>query len=273
MDPGLSLDASELNDLRREVAVQRRWNMLRPAIVVYTVQAGDSDWTIAQQFGLSIDTLRYSNKWMKDNPDLIFPGQEVVILPLEGAYVTVSAGDTLESLGQRYGVEPLAIRDFPLNELTDDSLPAGQRLIIPGGRLDYAERILPPGPGRGYQLAWPLRGTVTQGFHGGHQAIDIGSYYGARVYASAAGTVTYARFSPDGWLGFRVVISHGNGLQTAYNHMSDLFIQEGEWVSRGQLIGQVGSTGNSTGPHVHFQVYRGGQRLNPLGVLPPSAAQ
>lgn len=273
-NPDLFASPDELATLSRELAdaPARRWQLLRPDVITYIVQSGDSDWSIAKQFDLDVDTLRYSNEWMRLNPDLIYPDQEMVILPVKGAYVTVQAGDTLNSIALRYGVDPTAISDFPLNHLDGNTVRVGQKLVIPDGRLDYADRILPPGSGRGYALAWPLRGTLTQGYHGGHLAIDIGSYYGAKVYASAAGRVVYARFSPDGWLGFRVVIAHGNSLQTAYNHMSDIYVEEGESVSRGQMIGQVGSTGNSTGPHVHFEVYQGGQKANPLGVLPPSAA-
>ncbi|MCB0252327.1 MAG: M23 family metallopeptidase [Anaerolineae bacterium] len=273
-DPTIFADPAELKSLSREYAADpvHSWDLLRPEVITYTVQTGDSDWSIAQQFGLDIDTLRYSNEWMRLNPDLIHPGSEMVILPVIGAYTAVEAGDTLESIALRYGVDPAEIRNFPLNKIDGSTLRVGQKLVIPDGRLDYAERILPPGPGRGYALAWPMRGIVSQGYHAGHLAIDIASYYGAKVYASAGGRVVYARFSPDGWLGFRVVISHGNGLQTAYNHMSDIYVEEGETVSRGQMIGQVGSTGNSTGPHVHFQVYSGSVRANPLNYLPPSPA-
>lgn len=273
-DPALEAPSDELEALRRELATSpaRRWQLLRPDVVIYVVQPGDSDWSIARQFDLDIDTLRFSNEWMRRNPDLIYPGQEVVILPVRGAYVTVAAGDTLEGIARRYGVPPDVIRSFPLNHIDGTTLRVGQELVIPDGRLDYAERVLPPGPGRGYALAWPLRGDLTQGYRGGHPALDIGAFYGAGVYASAAGSVVYARFSPDGWLGFRVIIAHGNGLRTAYNHMSDILVEEGETVSRGQQIGQVGSTGNSTGPHLHFQVYQGSQPTNPFNYLPPSPA-
>lgn len=264
-----------MESLRSELAsaLARRWQLLRPEVITYIVQSGDSDWSIARQFDLDIDTLRFSNEEMRLNPDLIHPGQELVILPVKGAYVTVAAGDTLESIARRYGVAPDAIRAFPLNHIDGAALRAGQTLVIPDGRLDYAERVLPPGLGRGYALAWPLRGDLTQGYRGGHLALDIGAYYGAKVYASAAGTVVYARFSPDGWLGFRVIIAHGNGLRTAYNHMSDILVEEGETVSRGQQIGQVGSTGNSTGPHVHFEVWQGKDKVNPLSLMPASADQ
>lgn len=252
----------------------RRWNLLRPQVITYTVQPGDNDWVIVQRFGLDVDTLRFSNAWMRDNPDLIYPGQEVIILPVKGAYHTVKAGETIESIARQYGVAPETIREFPLNGLKDsDQLRPGQKLIIPGGRLDYADRILPPGPGTGYALAWPLRGTISQGYHSGHRALDIATYYGAKVYASAAGRVAYARFSPGGWLGFTITIVHSNGLKTRYSHLSGIFVEEGQAVSRGQVIGQVGSTGNSTGPHVHFEVYQNGSKVNPLSLLPPSADQ
>lgn len=252
----------------------RSWDMLRSDVVTYEVQPGDNDWSIANRFGLDVDTLRFSNEWMRRNPDLIYPGQEMLILPLQGAYYTVEAGDTLESIAQRYGVPPNDISRFPLNNLdSSDQLEAGQKLVIPGGRLDYAERILPPGPGSGYAIAWPLRGAVSQGYHNGHRALDIASYYGARVYASRGGQVTYARFSPDGWLGFTVTIAHDNGMTTRYCHLSGIFVEEGQVVSRGESLGQVGSTGNSTGPHVHFEVFSGGVKINPYDVLPPAADQ
>ncbi len=250
------------------------WRVLRTQVLTYTVQPGDNDWAIAQLFNLDVDTLRFSNEWMRRNPDLIHPGMELVILPVRGAYHTVEAGDTLESIAERYGVSPRDIVQFALNELGPTSvLWPGQKLIIPGGRLDYAERIQPPGPGQAYALAWPMRGTVTQGYRQGHRAVDIASFYGAMVYASRGGRVVYAQFSPDGWLGFRVVIAHGNGLSTSYSHLSGIFVEEGQDVARGEVLGEVGSTGNSTGPHVHYEVYRNGAKVNPFDLLPPSADQ
>ncbi len=250
----------------------RQWKLLRPAIITYTIQQGDNDYAIARRFGLDIDTLRFSNDWMRRNPDLIHPGKELVILPLPGAYHTVAAGDTLPSIAQRYGVPTADIMQFPLNRVNAAGLLSpGQKLVIPYGRLDYADRILPPAAANGYALAWPLRGTLTQGYRAGHLAIDVASYYGAKVYASRGGRVTYARFSPDGWLGFRVIIAHDGGLRTSYSHLSGIFVEEGETVARGQVIGQLGSTGNSTGPHVHFEVWQGASKVNPLGLMPAAA--
>lgn len=253
--------------------VNRRWELLRPAIITYTIQPGDNDWAIAQRFGLDIDTLRFANEWMRRNPDLIHPGKELVILPLKGAYHTVTEGDTLDRIAQRYGVPVADIVRFPLNAVNAAGLlRPGQKLVIPNGRLDYAEGIAAPGPARGYALAWPLRGEITQGYHGGHLAVDIASVYGAKVYAARSGRVTYARFSPDGWLGFRVIIAHDSGLRTSYSHLSGIFVEEGQVVSRGEVIGQLGSTGTSTGPHVHFEAWQGKSKVNPLGLMPSSPA-
>lgn len=255
-------------------AVDRRWDLLRSSIITYTIQPGDNDWAIARRFGLDIDTLRFANEWMRRNPDLIHPGKELVILPLKGAYHTVKEGDTLQSIAERYGVPAADILEFPLNAVSvAGRLQVGQKLVIPNGRLDYADRIAAPGPARGYALAWPLRGEISQGYHRGHLAVDIASLYGARVYASRGGRVIYARFSPDGWLGFRVVIAHDSGLTTAYSHLSGIFVEEGQVVARGEVIGQLGSTGNSTGPHVHFEAWQGKTKVNPLGLMPPSPAQ
>ena len=279
-----ALPPEDLNDIEREtlaelysegqvIAPATRWQLLRPDIITYTIQPGDNDWSIARRFGLDIDSLRFANEWMRRNPDLIHPGDQLVILPVKGAYHTVQAGDTVESIAAAYGVPAADIVDFPLNQLAGRSVVRpGQKLIIPGGRLDYAERILAPGPGRGYALAWPLRGYLTQGYHAAHTAVDIASAYGAKVYASRGGVVTNAWFSPGGWLGFTVTISHDNGLVTRYSHLSGIYVEPGQVVARGEIIGQLGSTGNSTGPHVHFEVWKDKAKVNPLSVLPPSAA-
>lgn len=251
--------------------IPRRWTLLRPAVITYTIQPGDNDHAIAQRFGLDVDTLRFSNEWMRRNPDLIHPDKELVILPVLGAYYTVAEGDTLAAIAERYGVPAADIVQFPLNRISAAGVLAiGQKLVIPGGRLDYADRIAAPGRASSYALAWPMRGEISQGYRSGHLAIDFASVYGASVYASRAGRVAYARFSPDGWLGFRVIIVHDGGLKTSYSHMSDIFVEEGEMVARGQAIGQVGSTGNSTGPHVHFEVWQNGSKVNPLNLMPAS---
>jgi len=239
----------------------------RPGVITYTVQADDTMWGIAQKFGLDVDTLRNSNPELHRNPDVIYPGQELRILPFPGAIHTVRKGETLASIARKWRVSPEAILRYKPNGLTPgQALKPGQELVIPGGRLDV--NIPKPDPSPEATFAWPLRGWISQGYSSRHRAIDIATVWGAPVYAAGDGRVVRA-----GWLftgyGFSVVIRHSNGLVTLYSHMTNPEVKVGDWVTRGQQIGLVGSTGNSTGPHVHFEVRKNGVRVNPLTYLPP----
>ncbi len=239
----------------------------RAEVVTYTVQTGDTLWSIAGQFDLDVDTLRWSNPDLERNPDLLPVGMELVILPVKGIYHTVQPGETLAAIAQRYGVAEADILNYPLNDLsTPDDLRAGQKLIVPHGRKDLARPT--PQPSLDSPFAWPLVGVVTQGFSEAHQAIDIGAPYGSPVYAGRAGRVVRSGWARTGY-GYTVIIDHGEGLQSLYSHMKGEWVQVGDWVERGQLIGEVGSTGNSSGPHVHFEVRVDGQRVNPMDYLPP----
>ena len=113
-------------------------------------------------------------------------------------------------------------------------------------------------------LAWPVYGPISQYF-GRHTGIDIAGSTGSAIQAAAAGTVTFAGW--DGGYGKFVIINHGNGLVTRYGHCSSLLVSAGQSVSSGQTIGLRGSTGNSTGPHLHFEVLSGGSFVNPLSYL------
>ncbi|MFQ5577818.1 MAG: peptidoglycan DD-metalloendopeptidase family protein [Anaerolineae bacterium] len=239
----------------------------RTAIVTYTVQAGDTLWSIAGRFGLDVDTLRWSNPDLERNPDLLSVGAHLTILPVAGAYHTVRAGETLASIAAQYGVAEVDLTNYPLNSLLPPfNLRVGDRLIIPNGRKNVT--IPPPNPDLDFPLAWPLVGRITQGYTGQHLALDIGAPYGAEVYAAAAGTVIHAQWARTGY-GFTVIIDHGSSRQTLYSHLKGALVQAGQQVARGEVIGAVGSTGNSTGPHVHFEVREDGQRVNPLLYLKP----
>lgn len=240
----------------------------RTEILIYQVQPGDTLWDIAARYDLDVDTIRWSNPAVAENPDYLRLGQELVILPVKGAYVTVQPGDTVEKLATRWGVAPADIINFPLNNLkAGEALTPGTRLVIPHGRREVV--LLPPGPPpAGYLYAWPIRGTITQGYQPRHRAIDLGAPYGAKVYAARAGRCISATWSAAGY-GYLVILSHSDGSQTYYSHLKGAWVKPGQWIERGDLVGEVGSTGNSTGPHVHFEIRIGGVPQNPLDYLPP----
>jgi LysM repeat protein len=254
-----------------------RWAALQPTlallprrwIVTHTVSAGESIWSIADSYGLDPDTLRWSNPDLARNPDLITVGQELTILPMPGVYHTVRTSDTVEQLAHTYGVEPEDITDYHINHLDPPfRLEKGQKLVIPFGRktTHWARPSLAPE----YALAWPAAGTLTGWFRPGHGGIDVAVAYDAPVFAAGAGRVSRVDWDDGGYWGFWVVLDHGDGLRSYYAHLKGALVSVGQWVERGQEIGRMGSTGNSTGPHVHFEIREDGVRRDPLTYLPPS---
>jgi murein DD-endopeptidase MepM/ murein hydrolase activator NlpD len=235
-------------------------------VITYKVREGDSLWSIAARFGLDVDTLRWSNEDLARNPDLLSVGQELIILPIKGAYHTVQEGETVEAIALAYGVTSAVIIDYPLNDLQPPyRLTEGQKLIVPGGRrkLHWPQ----PDPSPESPFAWPVVGEITQGYSEEHQALDLGAPYGSPVYAAKAGTVTHSGWARTGY-GYTVILDHGGGVQSLYSHMKGTWVTVGQKVERGQLIGEVGSTGHSSGPHVHFEIRVDGQRVDPSGYLP-----
>lgn len=224
-------------------------------ISVYVVRDGDTLSTIAKMFRVSINTIVWANDLRGST---IKPGQTLVILPISGVRHTVARGDTVQSIAKKYKADIEDILSY--NDLTKDSkLALGEEIIIPdgevttvsGGTISSGTNVV---VSSGY-YARPIQGgRKTQGVHG-HNGVDFGAPFGTPVLASASGRVILTRTSGwNGGYGLYVVISHSNGTQTLYAHLSSVNVITGEEVSKGQVIGGVGSSGKSTGPHLHFEV-------------------
>jgi murein DD-endopeptidase MepM/ murein hydrolase activator NlpD len=248
----------------------------RIEIITHTVQTGDTLYDIAEKYGISAETVMWANN-MELNPDLLRLDQELVILPVSGVYHTVQAGDTLETIAKKYKTDVASILNFELNGLNakNPQLVTGQKLVVPGGskppvvrQVQVYSGPIPANAKKGTgRFVWPTSGSITTPFKPLHQAIDIGSWTGAPVKASDSGYIVIAGWSNVGY-GYYLVIDHGNGFQTLYAHLSRYFVAAGDSVAQGTIIGLVGSTGNSTGPHLHFELIQNGIRRNPFGFLP-----
>ncbi|HOB34896.1 MAG: M23 family metallopeptidase [Firmicutes bacterium] len=243
----------------------------REQVITYVVQKGDTLTAIAAAFGVSVASIAASNGIA--NPHLIYPGQELKFPAVTGLLYTVAPGDELEALAEKYQIDVETI--WFANALDSSELQPGSTLILPGAKLPepppFASVVsrspsLRSVPG----LIWPLRGRITSGFgmrgrsfHGG---IDIAGPTGRPIYAAAAGVVTDCGWR--GSYGYMVEIRHNEQTATLYAHASEILVKKGERVQQGQLIARVGSTGNSTGPHLHFEVRVNGRPVNPRLVLP-----
>ncbi len=249
---------------------------LRTSVTTYRVQPGDSVLGIAQKFGLEGNSLLWANEDLAQNPDFLSIGQELNILPIDGAYHTVESGESLEAIADEYNVTPEAIAEYPGNQISPPyELQVGQKLIVPGGEKPYVPRSVtayqgsvPQGSQKGTgSFAWPMSGNITQGFWEGHRAIDIGAPTGTEIVAVDSGYVAVTQWSDVGY-GRMVIIDHGNGYQSLYAHLSSYYVEAGQSVSRGEAIGKCGTTGNTTGPHLHLEIIKDGVRRNPFGYLP-----
>ncbi|MBU0704853.1 MAG: M23 family metallopeptidase [Chloroflexi bacterium] len=245
-------------------------------IITYTIQAGDTVQAIADLFRLDPTTLMWANPAVEDAPDLLRIGQEVIILPIDGVYHEVAGDDTLASIAEEYKVEPEAIATCEYNylESLDQPIEEGAYLIVPGGEKPYIPKVVtayagsvPEGARGTGRFQWPVLGMITQGYWYGHRAIDIGAPTGSAVLAADGGFVSFAGWTDVGY-GYLIVIDHANGFATYNAHLSNMYVYTGQAVERGQVIGAVGSTGWSTGPHLHFEVRYYGAQQNPRAYLP-----
>jgi murein DD-endopeptidase MepM/ murein hydrolase activator NlpD len=251
-------------------------NRSRVEISNYTVQPGDTIFGIAAAYGLDPETVMWANATIEQNPDLLSVGQELTILPVDGVYYQVGGKDTLDSIAGSFKVTAADIIGFKLNELDPDNpvIKRGQWLIIPGGVKPYVPKQvqayagpIPEGAQKGSgNFSWPTSGSISQSYWAHHRAIDIAGATGSPIYAADSGFVIEAGTSDVGY-GRMILIDHGNGYQTLYAHMNKLLVKVGDSVPKGQLIGEMGRTGNATGPHLHFEVRENGNLRNPFNYL------
>lgn len=233
----------------------------------YTVGAGDTISSIAQKFGVSINTIIWANKLTVRS--VLRLGQKLIILPTTGAMHTVRRGDTIQSIASKYKGSVEKIITF--NNLATQTLQVGQIIIVPDGRVPPP----PPPPPRprapqfvpqlvAGKMLWPIGSKrITQYFWWRHPAVDFGAPTGSPIYAAENGIVEFIKLSRTGY-GYQIMVDHGNGLRTRYAHNSRLLVRPGDPVQKGDIIAYSGNTGRSTGPHLHFEIFIGGKRVNPL---------
>lgn len=247
--------------------------------IVYTVEEGDTIGTIAEKFNLKTTTLLAANGLPER--ELIHAGDQLTILPADGVLHTVKSGETVSSVSAHYDISAADIIVY--NHLNNDAaITIGQKLIIPGATAApvataLAHRAtdqeasppvspvkLPSLPALGKGFLWPTTTKhISQYFRWGHTGVDIDNRSRPAVYAAEAGQVKTTRRL--GGYGNLIVVSHGKGLETYYAHLDRFYVSPGDQVTKGQAIGQMGSTGRSTGPHLHFEVRIAGRPANPLG--------
>jgi hypothetical protein len=276
----------------------------RQEIIKYTVQDGDSVFGIAEKFGLEPQTILWGNyNILADDPHSLRPGLELNILPTNGVYYEWLGDISFEDWAKYFGVSAQDIIDYPGNHLNPDtigdsanpSIEKGTWLIVPGGKREFTTWYAPVGVSReesatarswgpgscgpvsggaiGYgTYIWPAGRHFLSGYDyspgSNHWGIDIDGETGDPVYATDSGVVVYAGWNDYGY-GYMLMIDHGDNWQSLYAHLESLWVGCGESVGQGQTIAAMGSTGKSSGSHLHFEIMHGTYKVNPWDYLPP----
>ena len=287
-NPAEALGIGRALQLKTSVSAQ---SQLKPA--TYKVTKGDSVFGIAKQFKIKPESILYSNEQtLNDNPSNLTPGMVLTIPPEDGLLYTWKDGDSIDEVATQFKAKPEDILNYPGNniDLTDPKIKSGTVLMIPGGQrelvawLEFVPTVNRNGSGTatselggsgcqggpvGMPGIWPTDGPHTlsgNDYSSSHLGIDITATSSTAVLASGAGVVVFAGFSQYGY-GNVIQIDHGNGFSTVYGHLSQINVGQCQAVSGGQVIGIAGSTGNSTGVHLHFEVREGGVNLNPWSIV------
>ena len=238
----------------------------RSPIHVHTVKSGETLWDIAQAYGITVDTILSANDI--SNSNRIRVGQELQILTVQGVLHPVAVGESLWEIARRYDVSIDAIA--AANDISDPSrIQPRDRLVIPGATSLRPRDVLVVNGQLQKAFDWPTRGRISSPFGPRwgrmHNGIDIAVPTGTPIRAAANGTVSFAGW--NGGYGYLVTIDHGNNIETRYAHNSRLPVKAGTRVERGQIVAYSGNTGNSTGPHLHFEIRHRGTPVDPMRFL------
>ena len=238
----------------------------KPAILLHTVRSGETLWDIANSYGISVDTILSANDIANSNR--IQVGQELKVLTVRGVLHTVSVGESLWEIAQRYKISMDEI--VTANSISNPSrIQPATQIVIPGATQIRPRDVLVVNGQLQRAFAWPLRGRLSSPFGPRwgtmHNGIDLAVPTGTPVKAASEGRVTFSGY--NGGYGYLVIIDHGNGVETRYAHHSRNIVQVGQRVDRGQTIAYSGNTGNSTGPHLHFEIRHRGAPVDPQRFL------
>jgi murein DD-endopeptidase MepM/ murein hydrolase activator NlpD len=272
--------------VKPEIASTNETKRARTETVTYSVQDGDTISTIAEKFDIKVSTILWENNLSAYS--VIRPGDNLRILPVDGINYEVVKGDSITEIAKNYGVSDIVIISY---NKASEGIKIGQKLFIPGGskksfaryesesvsgakllqniaKIPITELFKKPKdkPATGNKMSWPTLGArITQYYQWSHHAIDIANKIGTPIYAADSGIVEVI-----GWgsgYGNQIIIDHGGGKKTRYAHLSKFYVSKGEKVSKGETIAAMGSTGRSTGPHLHFEVMINGTKYNPLNYV------
>jgi murein DD-endopeptidase MepM/ murein hydrolase activator NlpD len=287
----LDLETQSINRLADVHTIIPQGN--REGITKYVVEAGDSVFSIAKKFDIKPETVLWANEdLLQDNPNELSVGQNLKIPAVDGVIYKWKTTDTIDGIARKFKTTPEEILTWPDNNLdmSNPTIASGTMVMVPGGSRELRTWVVPTfwransgatrninpncdsSGGSAYgtgTFVWPAGNHSLSGndYWSGHLGIDIAAATGAPVYASDSGVVVYAGPISGGY-GNMVMIDHGNGFHTLYAHNSQIIVRCGQNVSQGQTIAYAGSTGNSTGPHLHFEIRYLGAFVNPWDYLP-----